>query len=218
MRRDQRQVSLVAAFLSLCLASALSGDVLPQLTLTVSTDRVLVEGLPPGESAVVIGYGREHFGGVSTRRFYRWEKVQDADHDGRVELAAGDRKFPSLAVWLAFLPVGGQLLAASATVPVEVTERSASELAFGSGVVEMDSAQKLQILLRRGGGAWVWDGRGEPSTVLTDSGSVEYRLGAVPSSFQPIEAAAEAAEFFAPGDLLVSIHQLDLTVEARYAQ
>lgn len=210
----------VAALLLLVVASqAGRGDILPQPTLAVTNHAAVVSNLVPGSRVALIGYGRAHFGGVSTRRFYHWEVLEDSDRDGRIERALPDLQAPELTVWVAYVSGSGELIGASGSGSAPVLFKDASDLTFAADALELESVLEIQILLRPGPTLWVWNGKSQGARIATTDGeALRAVYTTTPDSF--VAASDETPSFpsFAPGDLLLSIHQLDMTLTARYAQ
>jgi hypothetical protein len=190
----------------------------PTTQLTVDAAGAQLIGIAPGSSAVLVGYGREHVGGIATHRYYVHERLTDGDADGRIVFEASERPIPELSVWVAYVVATGELLTATPSGEAPPLLDAPPGPPIQSAAFETPSSQNLLLVFRRDAGGWIWNGAVE-ALAAPDAAIPHSRFRLHPDSFLPIAGPESEAPLdrFDEGDLVLGIHQLDLTL-TRYSR
>jgi hypothetical protein len=176
--------------------------------LSVAAESVSVSAVTPGGRVAVVGLMRQVYGVIPG--FERWEGiVEDADGDGRVEIALERSADPEWAQWIAVDLRSGEWATAGRSEAAEPSRPlpTGEEVSAGSSLWRLPEGIVEVLVVRPGegeaAGAWggsVWDGGSSDADGVADgSAGVSLR------SLSPVGASAPAPESYAAGDILIAV-------------
>jgi hypothetical protein len=180
------------------------------MNATVSSERVMVDGLTPGSSIALLGVARET-GAYVTHVVSRRELLTDDDHDGKIDYApAGGIAFRS--VWMVADLDSGEtaIVSRSGYKPVEMKEIGAgrgNSVNLLGNILDIARPRVEILVVRPRRGAWFMVTRGRGTEPAIGNG----RLRVDAAKLRPLKPGFDAAPAaFIPGDVILVLDEEEL--------
>jgi hypothetical protein len=201
---------------SLLFATAASTSALPPLSMTVTHNRITVQGVAPASTVVLYGVGLEPYR-YSTRIVESATVI--AAVDGTVTYTPST-PIPFRSIWIAVDQQSGAFVV-SGRVAYPIQRRLFDESAFrrnqAGEIASLDSAQPelYTLIVRPGSGAWRIftrdGGTGDADAVADGSVGVLFRQA---TAIGPV-AGSTPPDYLVDGDVVALIDPLHMDIAAR---